>query len=182
MANIKKRIPWNKGLKGKQTAWNKGIPNTWYNPIGLEAGWKAKKELLNKRIHKVCEREGCNNQFSVPKSLNRVRYCSYSCGKLGKPSWRKGMTKYSNKTTKYLDDRRQRVLFRQIMQRQVFERDEYTCQMCNVRGIDLQVDHIQPWAEYVEGRFSIDNCRTLCARCHYKLTFGKEMPSNIKGW
>ncbi len=25
----KKRIPWNKGLKGVQVAWNKGLPRTW---------------------------------------------------------------------------------------------------------------------------------------------------------
>jgi hypothetical protein len=72
--------------------------------------------------------------------------------------------------------------FRSMMQESVFERDDYTCQLCGIRGVDLQVDHIQSWADYVELRFSIDNCRTLCAKCHYKITFGREMPVTVKGW
>ena len=54
--------------------------------------------------------------------------------------------------------------------------------MCGVYGVSLQVDHIQPWSEYVEGRFDINNCRTLCTKCHYKITFGKSMPESIKAW
>ncbi len=76
----------------------------------------------------------------------------------------------------------ERVKFRDTMQKMVFKRDNYTCQLCKKRGVDLQVDHIQSWAEYVELRFSMDNCRTICAQCHYQITFGKPMPKNIKGW
>lgn len=75
----------------------------------------------------------------------------------------------------------ERKRFQHTMQKLVLERDNYTCQLCGNKG-DLQVDHIQSWVEYVELRFSIDNCRTLCAKCHYKITYGKEMPENIKGW
>lgn len=75
----------------------------------------------------------------------------------------------------------ERVKFRQQMQKLVFERDDYTCQLCGARQ-DLQVDHIQSWADYVELRFSMDNCRTLCAKCHYKITFGKPMPEHIRAW
>jgi len=74
----------------------------------------------------------------------------------------------------------QRVRFRREIQKQVFERDNYTCQFCNIKGEILHVDHIQPWAEYVEGRFDINNCRTLCIKCHYKITFGYEMPIDSK--
>jgi 5-methylcytosine-specific restriction endonuclease McrA len=50
------------------------------------------------------------------------------------------------------------------------------------KGCALQVDHIQPWAEYVELRFDINNCRTLCMACHYKITFGKDMPKGVTTW
>lgn len=76
----------------------------------------------------------------------------------------------------------ERNRFREAMQKKIFERDDYTCQFCGTRGGDLQVDHIQSWADYVELRFSMDNCRTLCAACHYQITFGKPMPSNIRRW
>ncbi len=68
------------------------------------------------------------------------------------------------------------------MQKAVFERDDYTCQMCGIRGVALQVDHIQSWAEYIELRFSMDNCCTLCMACYYKITFNKPMPKEIKSW
>ncbi len=72
--------------------------------------------------------------------------------------------------------------FRLILQKQIYERDNYTCQACGVRGGLLQIDHIQPWAEYVKGRFDINNCRTLCVKCHYKITWGKDMPEDVKTW
>ena len=75
-----------------------------------------------------------------------------------------------------------RVRFRKTLQKDVLKRDDYTCQICGERGGDLQVDHIQSWAEYVDQRFSIDNCRTLCMKCHYKITYGKPMPENIREW
>ncbi len=89
------------------------------------------------------------------------------------PNWKGGVT------TK---DRIERARFKKTMQRTIFERDNYTCQLCGVKGIDLQVDHIQKWSEYVELRFCIDNCRTVCVKCHYQITFGKPMPKDIKGW
>ncbi|KKR55640.1 MAG: Prophage LambdaBa02 protein [Candidatus Uhrbacteria bacterium GW2011_GWF2_40_263] len=79
-------------------------------------------------------------------------------------------------------DRLERVRFQRTIQRGVFERDDYTCQMCGARGVDLQVDHIQSWSEYVELRFNMDNCRTLCAKCHYGITFGRPVPSGVRGW
>lgn len=62
----------------------------------------------------------------------------------------------------------------------VLKRDNYTCQMCGLIGGVLHVDHIQPWSEYVELRFCMDNCRTLCQKCHYFITFGREMPEKSK--
>lgn len=79
-------------------------------------------------------------------------------------------------------DRLERMRFRQQIQKKVFDRDNYTCQICGDQGIDLQVDHIQSWAEYVELRFNINNCRTLCMKCHYKITYGKPMPPEVRAW
>lgn len=89
------------------------------------------------------------------------------------PRWKGGVTS---------KDRLKRIKFRHSIQKKVFERDDYTCQVCGIRGKDMTVDHIQPWAEYVELRFCIDNCRTLCAKCHYKITFGKPMPPTVRAW
>lgn len=48
----------------------------------------------------------------------------------------------------------------------VFERDNYTCQICNVKGGTLNADHILSYATHPELRTQISNGRTLCVSCH----------------
>ena len=52
------------------------------------------------------------------------------------------------------------------LRKTVFIRDDYTCQLCGVRGGDLEMDHIKEWCNYPELRFVASNCRTLCKDCH----------------
>lgn len=73
----------------------------------------------------------------------------------------------------------ERRRFQRDVQKKVFERDDYICQICNNRGGSLQVDHIQRWADYPELRFEMDNCRTVCMSCHYFLTFKRKMPKGL---
>ena len=87
------------------------------------------------------------------------------------PNWKGGLSTESYK---------QRRLFKKKMQKKIFERDDYTCQVCYNRGGYLHVDHIKRWSEYPDLRFDIDNCRTLCMSCHYYITFNKKMPDGIK--
>jgi hypothetical protein len=55
----------------------------------------------------------------------------------------------------------------------VFERDDYTCQMCGKRGGWMDADHILPWSTHVELRYEVSNGRTLCRPCHAKTpTYG----------
>lgn len=50
----------------------------------------------------------------------------------------------------------------------VFIRDDYTCVLCNMRGCELNADHIKPFSLYPELRFELSNGRTLCVPCHKK--------------
>lgn len=74
------------------------------------------------------------------------------------PNWRGGKT--SERVTAM--GRIEYILWRTS----VFMRDDYTCQKCDVRGGELQADHIKPWALYPELRYAIDNGQTLCINCH----------------
>lgn len=161
------------------------------------------------RIQKQCET--CSKDIFVTPlrvSLGRGKFCSHSCkatkniagwNKGQDAPWAKGhpQTEETRKkismiqqgvtkiedwkgykgTENYLERRK----FQQTMQKQIFERDNYTCQMCGSKK-DLQVDHIQKWSDFEELRFDPENCRTLCAKCHYLITFKKPMPDNISGW
>jgi 5-methylcytosine-specific restriction endonuclease McrA len=48
----------------------------------------------------------------------------------------------------------------------VFERDNYTCQFCGVRGGYLEADHIKQFAYFPDLRYEVLNGRTLCRPCH----------------
>ena len=95
----------------------------------------------------------------------------YLVGK-GNHNWKGGVSSKNEKD---------RIEFKRYIQKEVLKRDGYTCQLCR-KGGSLQVDHIQSFADYVDLRFSMDNCRTLCQKCHYELTYDKPMNKSSKLW
>ena len=46
------------------------------------------------------------------------------------------------------------------------ERDNYTCQICNKHGGNLNAHHLNGWNAFPEQRFDPDNGVTLCTDCH----------------
>ena len=61
----------------------------------------------------------------------------------------------------------------------VFERDNYTCQMCgDDSGGNLQAHHIFEFAKYKVLRFEVYNGQTLCKKCHRSIS-GKELQHRI---
>ena len=80
-------------------------------------------------------------------------------------NWQGGITSECERLRKSIEYR----LWREA----VFARDNFTCQICNLRGGDLEADHIKPFAFFPETRFAIDNGRTLCTLCHRRTpTYG----------
>lgn len=88
-----------------------------------------------------------------------VDYKIYSCDKCGKqivwvgksiPPWVRKEERQRN-SPKY-----------KIWREKVFERDDYTCQICNRRGGSLNAHHIKPFKDYPKLRFDVKNGVTLC--------------------
>ena len=147
---------------------------------GIKSPFKGKKRLNISGENHPNWKGGPPKCLECGKETNKSSYKAKYCFEHKGIQTRREKN-YRWKGGKYTTDYRERRRFRIEMQKLVFERDRYTCQLCGSKK-DLQVDHIQPWAEYIELRFKLENCRTMCAKCHYLITFGKPMPKNVKGW
>lgn len=99
------------------------------------------------------------------------------------PSWGKsyqnGMAHWNWQGGITPENKAERTRFRRELQLKIFERDNYTCRVCQQYGGSLQVDHIKKWSDYPELRFNVDNCRTLCMACHYYVTFKRKLPKGV---
>lgn len=76
------------------------------------------------------------------------------------PNWKGGITPINYKIRNSARYKKWR--------KAVFERDNWTCQHCCIRGGKLNADHIKPFATFPDLRFDIKNGRTLCEDCHKK--------------
>jgi len=82
--------------------------------------------------------------------------------KKGQKAWNKG-TGITPEEHKF---RMSRAYYK--WRREVFERDDYTCQICGKRGGKLNADHIKSYSKYPKLRIELSNGRALCVDCHRK--------------
>lgn len=183
---VKKSLIFKEGIKKRIVKPNSGQFKKGYKP-----------QFRTAKLY-ICKE--CNVEYTRWNNNGGKIYCSRKCmfnskeyrqkridKMIGHIPWNKGkiflkLRGENHPNWKGGTDKLERIRFRDQLQKKIFERDNYTCQFCGQIGGYLQVDHIQPWADYIELRFSIDNCRTLCMSCHYEVTFGRSKPSTIKTW
>lgn len=131
---------------------------------------------------KVCKNCGvrtcrkCEREFTLRKPsvllIGKGKFCSKECEKtklLGNVPWNKGLGNLTEA------QRARKSIEWKKMRKLVFERDNYTCVLCNIRGGILHPDHIKPKAMFPELMFDLSNVRTLCRECHKKTdTYGSK--------
>ena len=133
--------------------------------------YKEKKNAYNREYYKTYKRksepilyehicECCGEKFVSRRK--DTRFCSQKC--VGKSIRRnKKEIDYSDKQPKD----RNGALYNE-WRKQVYERDNYTCQCCGKHGGKLNVHHLYNYAEYICLRLVIENGVTLCEDCHKK--------------
>lgn len=86
------------------------------------------------------------------------------------PKWsslarRRGVDHPNYKGNRKAQEGRDRTEY-QNWRKQVYIRDDYTCQTCGERGRILNAHHIKPWAKFPDLRYDVSNGITLCEKCH----------------
>lgn len=90
--------------------------------------------------------------------------------------FKKGHIPSNYKGNKSLNYSLRRSIEWKVWRSKVFERDNFTCKHCGVRGVYIEPHHIVSVKECIEMKnlelvFNIDNGLTLCKPCHDKITF-----------
>ena len=68
--------------------------------------------------------------------------------------------------------------------RAVYERDNYTCQRCSLKGVrkhPIEAHHIKAFAFYPDLRFEVNNGITLCKECHKCETSRLNLVAQLEG-
>lgn len=182
-----KRVEIGHGLYCSKTCWAK------MNNIGFSS-WSKGKKFTEEHRRNISE--GHKGQRAWNQGIKTGPNPEHSLRMKGRGEWNIGLkrsleTKLKvSATRRGLDfsevtefitpiNKRERRRFCKEVHSRVLYRDNYTCQMCDQYGGNLQVDHIKSWAKYPELRFDADNCRTLCMACHYYITFKRKLPQGV---
>lgn len=160
---LRNHMPWNKGKTSvyseetleKMSLAKKGLAS---NMLGKRHTKKTK--LAISKIRKENPTRHWLGKKRPDMSLRQAGIKRPNlCGE-NSPRWKGGITPINKAFRKSLEYR--------IFRKAVFERDNYSCQECGNRNIELNMHHIKPFSLFPELRLAMDNVITLCISCHRK--------------
>jgi len=133
----------------------KGHKGYW---LGKKRSEEDREKMRKKHRSHTRVTMSLRHKYSISRSLKGAK----------NPNWKGGISELNKLIRKSLKYREWR--------KSVFERDDYTCQVCyDNSGGNLEADHIKSFARFPELRFDLKNGRTLCEECHRKTdTYGSK--------
>lgn len=141
---------------------------TYFNCTTRTIGLKLRKHNIPVRSSK--EAIKAHKRTLTPEQrLNISRSCRRGADH---PNWKGGKVS-ANKKVRFSVEYK---LWREA----VYQRDNWTCQLCGQRGGDLEADHIKSFADHIDLRLEVSNGRTLCYKCHRKVTSEQRRKSKQK--
>lgn len=126
-------------------------------------GWMRSKEETYKQARRNKKLRDANlgkkATLETRKKLSEV-HKGLQAGE-NHPNWQGGITPI-NKIIRHSNEYKEWI-------KNVFERDDYVCQMCESKSGELHANHIKKFSDYPELRFDINNGITLCKNCHLSI-------------
>ena len=121
------------------------------------------KERPQIRYCKQCHIELKQGKTEPITSFRNRKFCSKSCADIG------GFRYEGKAHPNYKSDSRREAKRGKhgVWARSVISRDNGTCQKCGQRNVELHAHHIEPFADFPEKRWDINNGVTLCYKCHW---------------
>ena len=176
-----KRIKCNCDYCGKEIIVKKHIYDklkNHYCSTDCMGKWKSENlagensHKYNKDCHIKCSCDYCGKEIEVTKhkyNKNKNHFCSQECHYKWSSENLVG-EKHHSYNPNITDEERElgrRIEGYKDWRKEVFERDNYTCQCCGKRGNgELHAHHIYGYAEYTDLRTDVDNGVSLCEECH----------------
>ena len=123
---------------------------------------------------KMSENSGMKGKKHSDASKNKMR--EYAKGKHASEATRRKQSKIMKEiraSKGLLPGARERHRIRgqieiRLWREAVFARDNWTCQYCGNRCLELNAHHIKSFAKYPKLRTSIENGIAMCKKCHKK--------------
>ena len=115
----------------------------------------------------VCKHVIKKHPRSTYRQYLKQKFCSLACRSVWReknfvgtnnPNYRHGLTDIFHSIRNSARYKKWRIV--------IFKRDNWTCQICERKGGNIEADHIKPFALFPELRFELSNGRTLCRECH----------------
>jgi endogenous inhibitor of DNA gyrase (YacG/DUF329 family) len=131
-----------------------------------------KPSFKGRKKNVICATCG-KNIVVFMKEKNR-RFCSPKCYHQDLTT-RRGDKTSGWKGGKTESDKRKSLEYKE-WRLAVFERDNYACVKCGMRGVELNAHHISSFKKDIKGQLDIDNGITLCKKCHKNFhdTYGRK--------